>query len=207
MTIKIFDFSEKPIIKNPVYGKFIGGIFQNETISIIHNNLNPKNAIDIKFCSSLKPSYCIAKLEGSSLIIEFLDSQNKNFNYSNRNLEQGKKESIKHNINADITILPVHVKIEYTVNGKLTFVPANKKRVLKFNKVGNTNILNLITESLLADSGNIVLSVKSERNQIEIENNINLLENNFNNVGYSIDINEVFIGLTLHIELAQVETK
>ncbi|RDB37421.1 MAG: hypothetical protein DCC88_00400 [Spirobacillus cienkowskii] len=207
ITVKIFDFSEKPIIKNPVFGKFVGGIFQYENIFISHNNLNPKNAIDIKFNSSLKPSYCITKLEGRSLILELLDSQNKNFNYSNRKLEQGKKDSIKHNINADITILPVHIKTEYTVNGKLTFIPANKKRVLRFNKIGTTSVLNLINQDLLADNGNIVLYVKSDKNEIEIDNNINLLENNFNSVGYSIDINEVFIGLTLYIELAQFETK
>ncbi|KAB8035824.1 hypothetical protein GCL60_16475 [Silvanigrella paludirubra] len=203
LTVNVFDFSENPTIKRPVYGKFVGGIFQIGDIVISQNQANPNNAIDVKFNSEVKPSYCLLKLEGRSLTLELLDSQNKNYNYSNRNLDQGTSELIKHNLNIDVSTLPIHVKIEYLVNGKAVFVPANRPRTLKFGKIGNSTLVNLLNQDILSDNGNISLIISSENpnKELKIENNVNLVSNNFKSIGYTIDVSEVFIGLTLHIEL------
>lgn len=203
LTVRILDFSENPTIKRPIYGKFIGGIFNYENVVISQNVLNPNNAIDVKFNSDVKPSYCLMKLEGRNLTLEFLDSQNKNFNFSNRNLDQGASDLLKHNLNIDISVLPIHVKIEYLVNGKAVFVPANKPRTLKFSKIGNSTLVNLLSQDILAENGNISLIISSEKpsKELSVENNVNLSANNFKSIGYTIDVSEVFINLTLHIEL------
>lgn len=203
LTVRIFDFSENPTVKRPVYGKFVGGIFQHEDIVISQSQINPNNAIDVKFNSEVKPSYCLLKLEGRNLTLELLDSQNKNYNYSNRNLAQGTFDLLKHNLNIDVSVLPIHTKIEYLVNGKAIYVPANKPRTLKFSKIGNSTLVNLLSQDILAENGNISLIISSEKpsKELSVENNVNLAANNFKSIGYTIDVSEVFINLTLHIEL------
>ncbi len=206
MSIRIVDYSDQPMIKRPVFGKLVGGQFQCGDLLISQNQSNPTNAIDVKFSGTQKPGYCFFRLEGRSLVLELLDSQNKNFNYTNRNLVQGKIESVEHNMDLDVSSLPVHIKLEYLVDRKPIFVPGNKPRTASFSRIGSKVFLNIIPSDLLIGEGNLGISVSSDspKDVLIFENNINSRDNNFDEIGFTIDVNASFVAVTVHLELAHL---
>jgi hypothetical protein len=203
LSVKVIDFTNDTYLQRPIFGKFIDDVFKCGDILFKANIGNPRNSIDVEFKGAVRPKYCSLRLEGRSLTLEILDSPFKNYTSTNKNIPQGESETLKHDLDLDLSLLPVSLKIEYTVDGRIVAVPGNRPKIVRFVSAAGNTFVNLFAEGHLAGEGNFILSLDkaSPKNSITFTNNIDLHENSFKQVGYTIEISPSAVILTAHIEL------